>query len=272
VKAIRLACCEAVFLIVMIGVDAGVAVRAAPQRPLTAQGQEQVKAAAREALDRAAASVRIWVGSLHPFGQTAFRRWALAVHEWKRESAPGPAPLLAEGVLLDCVERTLGLHASFHTGPAIDRRLQLLGKGNRFELAAESFNDALKLDPLLTEARFRSARIRATKDVRAAAELEEMAGSTTNTDISYLAAVSRAVIAQDDGDGPTAIRWFEHARTLRPRSAAAAIGLSVLQPDDDLDFDDMEVDDPFYNYPCRFLTPGVGEQLAARIAKLDERW
>jgi hypothetical protein len=128
---------------------------------------------------------------------------------------------------------------------------------------------ALKADPGLIEARFRAARIRAPKDSKAATQLEQLATSGTDAEVAYLAAVSLAAIAQDVQDAPTAIHWYEHARTLRPGSTAAAVGLSVLRPADALDFEALDPDDPFYTYPCRILTPSVGAELARRVMSLD---
>lgn len=243
----------------------------APQRPLPAQEQARLEALAKESADSAAATARIWLGNLHPSGQAALRRWAVVVYDWKRERKAGSGPLLAEGVLLDCVERTLGLHSGFNTGLAIDRRLQTLGQAPRDDRAAALFDRALEIDPNLIEAQFRSARIRAQKNPKAATQLEQLALSGTDAEVAYLAAVNRAAIAQGKQDAATAIRWYEHARTLRPRSTAAAVGLSALRPADAMDFSALESDDPFYTYPCRFLTTAVGDELARRLANLDGR-
>lgn len=244
---------------------------AAPQRPLPAQEQARLEALANESADAVAASARIWLGNLHPSGQAAFRRWAVVVYDWKRERAAGSSPLLAEGVLLDCLDRTLGVYSRMGTGLAIDRRLQTLGQAPRDERAAQLFDRALKVDPTLIEARFRSARIRALKNSKAANQLEQLATSGTHIEVAYLAAVSLAAIAQGKEDASTAIRWYEHARHLRPRSTAAAVGLSALRPTDAVDFASLESDDPFYDYPCRFLTTSVGDELARRLASLDGR-
>jgi hypothetical protein len=208
-------------------------------------------------------------GNLHPDGQVAMRQWAIVVWDWQRERNAGPAAWLAEGVLLDCRRRMSGLYTSFGFGLAVDRRLQTLAFIGT-DRVADLFEKALALDPGLIEARFRAAGIRAQEDPTAVTQLEQLASSEANPEVAYLAAVSRAVLAQDQRDVPTAVRWYDRARTIRPGSTAAALGMAAVQPDAAVNFDALDDDDPFYTYPCRFLTPGVGEEVARRVGALTE--
>lgn len=217
--------------------------------------------------DAVAASARDWVGNLHPAGQVAFRRWALAVGSWKKEKA-GAAVLLAEGVLFDCLGRTLGLNTGFTSGMAVDPRFNDLGLPDRLPRAAALFEKAVESDPNLLEARFRGTRIRALDDEKAALGLERIARDYADADVGYLAAVSRAAVAHGRRDPPTAIRWYEYALGLRPRSTAAVVGLSALTPSRPVRFDDLEADNLYYAYPCRILTPPVAAELARRLESL----
>jgi len=238
-------------------------------RSASATGQQvipgQLESKAREMSDAIVASARGWLGNLHPAGQLAFRRWALAVAAWKKEKAPGVGLLLAEGVLFDCVGRTTGLYTGFHSGIAVDPRFADLGQPGRFERAADLFERAVALDPNLLEARFRATRIRALDDAKAALELERFARAYPDAEFGYLAAVSRGAIAQGRRDAPTAIRWYEVALGLRPGSTAAAVGLSALTPSRPVPFEALEPDDLYYSYPCRILTPSIAAELAQRI-------
>jgi tetratricopeptide (TPR) repeat protein len=225
---------------------------------------------AREMADAAAASARKWLGTMHPEAQAVFRIWTLAVTSWKKE-APGPAVALAEGVLFDCLGRTDRLMTNFTYGRAADRRFQELARANRFERAATLFEAALKSDPTLLEARFRAARIRSLTDEKAAEALEGIATSQTNADVSYLAAVNRAVIAQDRNDTPAAIRWYEYAQRLRPGSTAAAVGLGLVDPGSRVRFASLDSVDPYYTYPCRILTASVATELTRRIGNLPSK-
>jgi hypothetical protein len=112
--------------------------------------------------------------------------------------------------------------------------------------------------PFLFVARFRGTRIRALDDEKAALELERIARDHADADVGYLAAVSRAAVAQGRGDALTAIRWYEYALGLRPRSTAAVVGLSALTPSRPVRFEHLEGDDLYYAYPCQILTPPVG--------------
>ena len=224
-----------------------------------------VESKAREMSEAVAASARDWLGNLHPAGQLAFRRWALAVGAWKKEKAPGVGALLAEGVLFDCLGRTLGLYTDFRSGMAVDPRFNDLGEPYRLQRAADLFEQAVTLDPNLLEARFRGMRIRAFDDAKAALDLERIARAYPDAEFGYLAAVSRAAIAQGRRDSPTAIRWYEVALELRPGSTAAEVGLSALTPSRPVQFETLEADDLYYGYPCRILTPSIASELARRI-------
>src|SRR5262245_27934666 len=48
-------------------------------------------------------------GSMSPEGWLAFYRWNDAALVWKKEKDAGAAPLLAEGVLFDCLGRLQGV-------------------------------------------------------------------------------------------------------------------------------------------------------------------
>jgi hypothetical protein len=243
----------------------------AASQPAIAQGQAQLEKLVRESTDASAARARDWLGNMHPEAQLAFRKWTLAVQSWQKEETAGPEATLAEGVLFDCLGRTTYLYTRFTSGPAVDRRFQNLGTADRLGRAATLFEKSLKADPSLLEARFRALRIRALTDSKAALELERLATSQMDAEVSYLAAVSRAVIASGRGDTPTAIRWYEYALTLHTRSTAATVGLSALRPEEPLHFESLDSNDPYYNYPCRILTPSVATQLAERLAKLPAK-
>src|SRR5207248_1273742 len=57
---------------------------------------------AQEIADRAKATV---LGALTSRANIAFIRWGQAIAVWKKEKNAGAAPLLAEGVLFDCLGR-----------------------------------------------------------------------------------------------------------------------------------------------------------------------
>src|SRR5262245_10468428 len=147
-------------------------------------------------------------GSMSPEGWLAFYRWNDAALMWKKEKGAGAAPLLAEGVLFDCLGRLQGVV----TGPMRDEEVSSpfdLAKG-RVSHAAKVFDAALKIDPQLTEARFRVARIRAVNDRQAVAELERIANESSSP-LAYLAAVNLAALAQTRTDPASAAKWYERA-------------------------------------------------------------
>jgi hypothetical protein len=135
----------------------------------------------------------------------------------------------------------------------------------RPDRAARSFDAALKIDPNLTEARLRLARIRAPKDARAARHLEEIARAEGAPVLSYLAAMSRAEVSRERDDVPGAAGGYETARTLYPRSTAAAVALSSITASSPVPFEMLDPDDVYYTYPCTVLTTGVATALAERI-------
>jgi tetratricopeptide (TPR) repeat protein len=203
------------------------------------------------------------VGQLHPEAFLAFRRWGEAVRLWKKEKGAGAAPLLAEGVLFDCLSRLQGVKTvGFQDeGPG---RLDIL-EARRPARAARAFDAALKIDPQLIEARMRAARIRASEDSRAAVTLETIARDGTRPSFSYLSAISRAALAHAQSDSVTALAWYERALALNPQSTAAAIAISALRPARPLSFDALGTDDLYYSYPCTILTPDVASALLQRI-------
>lgn len=262
-------------VVIAVGMAAGGLTAAAavgePQRPGTPQGQAQLERAVRESADEVLGFARDWLGHLHPSGQAGFRQWMLAVTAWKREEGAGPAALLAEGVLFDCLGRTLGLNTGFTSGQAVDPRFNELGLPNRLQEAAKLFEQALKSDPDLYEARFRAIRIRSLDSADATLQLEALANSGEHSELAYLAAVSRAILAHRRQDNTTAIGWYRHAQTLQPRSTAAAVGLSVLTPAAPIAVDRLDPDDLYYNYPCRILTPSIASELTRRVQDLSRQ-
>ena len=225
-----------------------------------------MEALANASADALAANARRWLGNLHPAGQQAFRSWLLTVRAWRsqRPSQAGPA-LLAEGVLFDCLGRVVGLNTGFSHGLAVDPRFNDLGTPDRLDVAAKRFDEAWQADSRLEEAKFRAARIRALKGGKAVLALEEIAESSAD-DLAYLAAVSRASIAQKKGDVAIAARWFEKALARRGRSTASVVGLIAVRPGVPANVEIMDADDLYYNYPCRILTPDVAAELNRRLA------
>ncbi|MGE3345134.1 MAG: hypothetical protein AB7L71_17060 [Vicinamibacterales bacterium] len=128
----------------------------------------------------------------------------------------------------------------------------------------------MERDPEMLEAQFRRARLRAFSGGRGVRDLEALADAS-NREIGYLAAVTRGMVAQRVDDWSAARSWFLRALEVRPGSTAARVGLSALAPGSSPDFMEMDAEDPFYDYPCRFLTPGVGEELGRRIAAAGGR-
>lgn len=235
-----------------------------PPQTVTQETQKRVEELAQRTAEEMAGFAKGWqVGQLHPEAFQAFRRWGEAVRLWKKEKGAGAAPLLAEGVLFDCLSRLQGVKTvGFQDeGP---ERLDIL-EAKRPERAAKAFDAALKINPQLMEARIRAARIRAQKDARAALELEGIAGDRIDPALSYLAAISRAAVAHAKVDSVTALAWYERALALNPRSTAAAIAVSALRPTQALPFQTFGTEDLYYSYPCSILTPDVAGALAERV-------
>ena len=230
--------------------------------------QKQAEDFASMKVEELTARARGWtLGTLHPEADQLFQRWDAAVRQWKKERGAGAAALLAEGVLFDCLGRlegvkTLVVSSEFPLPAFADLAAQ------RPARAAKAFDAALKIDPHLIEARMRTARIHAIKDVRADLDLEKIANDETESPFPYLAAISRAALAQSNHDAASAIRWYERSLQLNPRSTAASIGLSTLKPTMSVRFESLDPNDPYYTYPCTVLTSSAATALAERINKV----
>jgi tetratricopeptide (TPR) repeat protein len=233
------------------------------QRSLPPSEQARLESKAREAADATAAFARQWLGNMHPAGEAAFRNWLLAARAWQKASG-GAAAFLAEGVLFDCLDRTTYLHSQLTSGLAVDARLQDLGLPRR-DRAVKAFAAALRSEPTLAEARFRSARIRALDNAQGRTDLERIANSD-DAQFGYLAAITRASIAHQRDEVAIATRWYERALAIRGTSTAAEIGLIALRLGTTLRTDRLDGKDPYYTYPCRILTPSVEAEFAKRLA------
>lgn len=254
----------------------GANVGAQVSRP--AQGQSSLEASVRESADSAAASARYALGTINPQGLQDFRRWMLAVTAWAEDTGDGPASALAEGVLFDClgrttyldqgVGRTVYLMTDFTYGREADRRFERLALPDRLEYAAKVLEKAYKADPTLVEARFRALRIRSLSDSKAVPSLEAIASLKDQPLLAYLAAVSLGARAQSGRDTDTALRWYRHALGLHPRSTAATVGVLALDPGASAELDALDTEDPYYDYPCRILTPAVASELSRRMKGL----
>jgi tetratricopeptide (TPR) repeat protein len=231
------------------------------QQQIENQIGDFAQAKAEELADRA---MRGALGTLHPDADLAFRRWDEAVRLWKKEKGAGAAPLLAEGVLFDCLGRLQGVKTSQLSGEHAHPVFADLA-AERPARAARAFDAALKIDPSLIEARMRVARIRGMKNARALLELEGIARDQTDSPFAYLAAISRAAVAHAQGDRVSALHWYEQSLQLNPRSTAAAIALSALKPGTALSFATLDAHDLYYSYPCKVLTPGVAVLLEDRL-------
>jgi hypothetical protein len=203
------------------------------------------------------------LGALNLGTNQAITRWDLAVRQWKREKDSGAAPLLAEGVLFDCLGRLQGIYTR-QVGGEVSRPLFADMAAARPARAVKSFDAALKLDPHLLEARVRRARLRAIEEPEASRELERIADSAQPPPFAYLAAMSRAETARSQLDTTGAIHWYQRALQLHPTSTAATIGLGVLKGAV-IALDNLDAKDPYYSYPCRVLTSDVDAELARRI-------
>ncbi|HKW03230.1 MAG TPA: hypothetical protein VJN96_25615 [Vicinamibacterales bacterium] len=208
---------------------------------------------------------RPWIlGSLPSAANVTFLRWGQAVQLWKKEKRAGAAPFLAEGVLFDCLGRLQGVKTMI-VGKEEARPIFADLAADRPKRAVKEFDAALKLDPNLIEARLRAARIRAPEDARAALELERLAQTAGEPPFAYLAAISRAEVAQAHRDGAGATHWYERALELEPQSTAATIALSALKPTAALPFGTLGPRDSYYSYPCTILTADIDLALSARL-------
>jgi hypothetical protein len=203
------------------------------------------------------------VGSLTPQANQVIARWDFAVRTWKREKGAGAAPLLAEGVSFDCLGRLEGVKTRILSSEQATPFFSDLAAA-RPGRAVTAFNAALKLDPRLVEARMRAARIRSLKDTSAARELEQIADDEEHPVFAYLAAISRAQVAQIRRDVTGGIHWYQRALQIHPLSTAATIGLGSLKSSAALPLDGLDTGDLYYTYPCRILTTDVDQALSAR--------
>ena len=165
---------------------------------------------------------KVIMGALNVAESRAFRRWDRTVQAWKKEKDAGPGALLSEGVLIDCLSRLRGILTPLF-GSEVRLRYFLDLAARRPGRASKAFQAALKVDPHLTEARFRDARIRADKDVDARKQLEQLSDETGL--IAYLAAMSRAETARHLKDDAGARHWYERAVLLFPNAPAPRVGL-----------------------------------------------
>jgi hypothetical protein len=242
-----------------------------PPRPSQAQTDEIQKHTndhaeryAQEIADRARATV---LGSLPSAANVAFFRWGEAIQLWKKEKRAGAGPFLAEGVLFDCLGRLQGVKTLLVPKEEAKPFLADVA-ADRPKRAAKAFDAALKLDPNLVEARLRAARIRAPADAAAARDLERLAQTPGEAPFAYLAAMSRAEVAQAHHDGAGARQWYERALELEPRSTAATIALSALKPTAPLSFGPPDALDSYYSYPCTILTADIDLALSAHVRSL----
>ena len=149
-------------------------VRLAAQLPPQTEAQriqEHTEASALKHAEELARLAMSNAGLLHPSAEASFLRMGEAVRLWKRERNSGPAPLLAEGVLLDCLSRLSGVAVRRLPGePALPVATRYAAQRGR--AAARAFESALRRQPDLIEARLRRARLRAAGDSAALRELE----------------------------------------------------------------------------------------------------
>jgi hypothetical protein len=259
---------RASFLALVLSAGLGLTLSAqAPVRPpssVTAAAEELSKdLALRKYGPELADYSKLVMGTLNAKDSSFFRRWDRVVQLWKKEKGAGASPLLAEGVLFDCLSRMHGiltgvLHASEQATPNF---LDLAAQ--RPKRASQAFRAALKIDPQLTEARFRDARIRAGRDADARTQLEQF--SERKDVFAYLASISRAETARALHDSDGARVWYSRALTLVPDAPAPHFGLAALSPDIKVPFEALAPADLYYTYPCTILTEAVGAELLRRM-------
>jgi hypothetical protein len=241
-----------------------------PPQTVRQEAQQRTERLAMELAQKNELALAARLGELSREASTPIRIWSATVARWKKEGHAGAGPLLADGVLLDCLSRIRDVKTPWlPNDPATPFPSDLAGV--RAGQAVKAFDAALKADPSLIEARLRSARIRAPKNASAAAELERIAGDQDGYPFSYLAAIARAEAARAGGDDPVAVKWYRAALTLLPQSTAAAIGLSTLSPGASPLLDAAGAADPYYSYQCTVLTPDVSRALASRMKALPRR-
>jgi tetratricopeptide (TPR) repeat protein len=207
-------------------------------------------------------------GVLSPEADFAIRYWDVAVMNWKRERDAGAAPLLAEGVLFDCLSRLTGVRTRVLRLEVPVPFFQDLA-AKRPERALKAFRAALAVDPTLSEARFRAARIQSRTDRTAERELERIADEEPQLALRYLAAMSRGEAAATRNDDPDAAKWYRRALESASGSVAARVGLATVSADAEELLATSDRDDLFYLYPCVVLTPSVRSALEARIRSAE---
>jgi hypothetical protein len=254
--------------VLVIAVSAGLGlVLSAQVRPpgsVVAEATDRVRDRALLSGEVLADRSKVIMGTLNVAESHAYRRLERTVQAWKKEKGTGAGALLAEGVLFDCLSRLHGI-VTMELGSEEPVPFFLDLAAQRPGRASKAFQAALKVDPSLTEARLRDARIRADTDLDARKQLEQLSGETGL--IAYLAAMSRAETARSLNDAAGARRWYERAVALFPNAPAPRIGLAALAPGDAVPFDRLDRTDPYYSYPCVVLTAPVHAELARRMNK-----
>jgi len=254
-------------LAVAIGVRVAAQAPVRPSQENMGKIQEAIDKHAIEKGGEVAARARTTTGYLNADANRVIRRWDEAVRIWKTEKESGAAPLLAEGVLFDCLSRFEGVVTRLvgnERAVPFFADLAALRPGR----AAKAFEAALKIDPHLQEARMRAARIRAGDSKNAAMVLERIANDGAAFPFSYLSAISRAETSRAGGALDEAARWYQRALDLNPRSTAATIGLHALSAVAPVPFDRLDASDIYYSYACTVLTPDVDAALATRVQRV----
>jgi hypothetical protein len=203
------------------------------------------------------------VGQLTPEADKAFQAWELTVLAWQKEPESGASAALASGVLYDCLTRLRNVWP-----PALSDHKNILVWSipeKRVNQATDALKSALRLEPTMTEARFRLNRLLAPKVRSAALELQRLAADPTTSPFNYLAAMTLAEIASSNKDPQSAERWYERSLALFPGSIAARVALSALRPSAEKPFVTELHEDPYYEYPCRVMTPAVAAAFAQRL-------
>ena len=235
-----------------------------PPASVVTEATERVRDTALRHGEAVADRSKVIMGTLNAAEARSFHRWDRTVQAWKKEKHSGAAALLSEGVLFDCLSRLHGiLTGELRSEVSVPYFLDLAAR--RPGRASKAFQSALRIDPNLTEARFRDARIRADRDPGARQQLEELGNSTGA--IAYLAAMSRAETARTLRDAAGAQRWYERAVVLSPTAPAPRVGLAALRPGMAVPFETLDRTDPYYSYPCVVLTAPVHADLSRRMEK-----
>lgn len=124
----------------------------------------------------------------------------------------------------------------------LTRMGQALAQRGRSRTAAESFAEALKLDPLNAEALKRMAFIHASAgELKEAQEKWIRAGEIRGYDGEMLRGL--ATVALREGRGPTAVQYLEEALIVHPDDAEAQTMLDELHRQAELRFNAPPPDD-----------------------------